>query len=61
MTLIWGRDDSDVPLEVAERALSLLQSGKADVQLIVIDDVGHLVPTKDPTTVRRVLEEMLAK
>ena len=61
VTLIWGRDDSDVPLEVAERALSLLQSGKADVQLVVIDGVGHLVPTKDPTTVRRVLEEMLAK
>lgn len=60
--LVWGRDDTDVPLEVAERARLLLQSGKeADVQLVVIDDVGHLVPTKDPKVLRRVLEEMLAK
>ncbi len=42
--LVWGRQDDEVPVEVAERAAGLL----ADPRLAVLDGVGHDVPTEAP-------------
>ncbi|MBV8463874.1 MAG: alpha/beta hydrolase [Acidimicrobiales bacterium] len=42
--LVWGADDTETPLEVAERALPLFSSAS----LTVLPGVGHLVPTEDP-------------
>jgi pimeloyl-ACP methyl ester carboxylesterase len=63
--LLWGADDSDVPLEIAERALELVGAGEPEahrplVVLEVIPGIGHLVPSRDPASVRRVLEQALA-
>lgn len=43
--LVWGRQDDEVPVEVAERAAGLL----ADPRLTVLDGVGHDVPTEAPS------------
>lgn len=42
--LVWGRQDNEVPVEVAERAAGLL----ADPRLTVLEQVGHDVPTEAP-------------
>lgn len=42
--LVWGRQDDQVPVEVAERAAQML----ADAHLTVLDDIGHFVPTEAP-------------
>jgi pimeloyl-ACP methyl ester carboxylesterase len=46
VTLLWGRDDHVVPLEVAERAETHLEQ----VRLIVVEGVGHDLPTQRPDT-----------
>jgi pimeloyl-ACP methyl ester carboxylesterase len=48
VTLLWGADDTEVPVEVAQRATTLLSSS----QLIVRPGAGHLTPTEIPTDLR---------
>lgn len=54
VSLLWGRDDRDVPLDVAERAMDLLS---APVTLRVLEGVGHLVPTSAPVDLARTVLE----
>jgi pimeloyl-ACP methyl ester carboxylesterase len=48
VTLLWGADDTEVPVEVAERAAGLLKTS----ELIVRPGAGHLTPTEIPTDLR---------
>jgi pimeloyl-ACP methyl ester carboxylesterase len=48
VTLLWGRDDRTVPIEVAERAETLLEQAR----LIVVEGAGHDLPTQRPDTLR---------
>jgi pimeloyl-ACP methyl ester carboxylesterase len=48
VTLLWGRDDSAVPVEIAERAEALLDQAR----LIVVEGAGHDLPTRRPDTLR---------
>jgi pimeloyl-ACP methyl ester carboxylesterase len=48
VTLLWGEDDTEVPVEVAERATTLLASS----DLIVRPGAGHLTPTEIPSDMR---------
>lgn len=43
VALVWGREDTAAPLEIAEEALGMLGSGA----LVVIDGVGHMVPLNE--------------
>ena len=51
--LIWGADDRDVPVSVAETADALLP----DSTLEVLPGVGHLVPLQAPDALRRAIEK----
>lgn len=46
--LLWGNDDTEVPLEVAERAVTHLRHGR----LQVLEGVGHHVCLEAPEAVR---------
>jgi pimeloyl-ACP methyl ester carboxylesterase len=46
--LIWGADDTDVPLEIAERAMQHLSNG----HLTVLEGVGHHVCLEAPEAIR---------
>lgn len=46
--LVWGANDTEVPLEVAERARPLF----AQATLDVLPGVGHLTPTEAPGSLR---------
>ena len=51
VTLLWGADDTDVPLEVAKRAAALIGTdgiSPPPVHLEVLEGIGHLVPTQAP-------------
>jgi len=56
VTLLWGADDTEVPVEVARRAATLLQSS----QLIVRPGAGHLTPTEIPTDLRSAILDGLS-
>ena len=54
--LIWGADDADVPVSVAETAQPLIR----DVTLEVLPGVGHFVPIQAPQALREAIEKALA-
>ena len=59
VSLVWGRDDTEVPLEIAERAVPFFARTTPDLR--VVDGVGHLVPTSSPDALRAAIESQLAK
>ena len=53
--LLWGADDREVPVSVAEAASALL----ADSKLEILPDVGHFLPLEAPEDLRRAIAEAL--
>jgi len=53
--LIWGEDDREVPVSVAETARSLIR----DASLEVLPGVGHFVTAQAPDALRRAIEDAL--
>lgn len=49
--LVWGADDTEVPVEVAERAASVFPAAT----LHLLPGVGHLVPIEAPAELRRLI------
>jgi pimeloyl-ACP methyl ester carboxylesterase len=47
VSLLWGSEDRDVPVEVARRARDLL-GNSPDVRLEEVAGAGHLLPTQRP-------------
>lgn len=58
--MLWGADDSAAPLEQAQIAYRRLADRGADVELRVLDGVGHHVMAERPQVVVGLLEELLA-
>jgi pimeloyl-ACP methyl ester carboxylesterase len=46
--LVWGAEDAEVPVEVAERARARLPSST----LVTLPGIGHLTPTEAPAALR---------
>ena len=59
VTLLWGRDDREVPVAVAERALSVISEGGGRAGLEVLPGVGHFLPTEAPEALRLVVSKAL--
>ena len=56
MTLLWGEEDREVPMDVATRASARLT---ATHTLRSIHGVGHLVPTEAPGELANVVAELI--
>jgi pimeloyl-ACP methyl ester carboxylesterase len=52
VTLLWGEEDHEVPLDVATRAEAILKSAHT---LTTLAGVGHLVPTEAPDALANVV------
>ena len=59
--LLWGEQDQEVPVEVAEKSLRLIRQAGGSAELEVLAGVGHHVPTQAPDAIARVLEEVMAR
>lgn len=57
--LLWGENDHEVPVGVAEKALQVIRQAGGSAELEVLPGVGHLVPTQAPEAIARVLTEEL--
>lgn len=53
--LVWGSDDADARLDVAERAAKLV----GEARLTVVDGAGHLTPLTAPDALRAAVERHL--
>ena len=58
VALVWGENDFDVPLAVAERAQEILLSAGSAVDLSVLPGIGHLTPTEAPLELARMLDRI---
>jgi pimeloyl-ACP methyl ester carboxylesterase len=58
VVLLWGENDSDVPLTVAEAAETILREAGTPVNLRVVEGAGHFVPLESPHSLRQAVEEM---
>lgn len=58
VSMIWGEDDTTVPLEVARRALARLQARPEGpfCELVVCPGAGHLLPLRAPEALREVVD-----
>ena len=59
--LLWGADDAEVPVGVAERAAALLTAAGSEVRFVVEPGVGHLLPVTAPAKLHRAVEEMIGR
>ena len=53
--LLWGKEDHEAPLAIAERLAELI----AGAELQILDGVGHAVPLEAPLALRDAVEKML--
>lgn len=51
--MLWGEDDAEVPISIAEAAQAIL----SDASLDVLPGVGHFVPLEAPDAIRSAIEE----
>ena len=54
--LVWGEDDTDVPVEVARSTLALCRE-----RSYVVSGAGHLTPLTVPGELRAAVERVLAR
>ncbi len=59
--LLWGSEDSEVPVAVAERAAGLLSAAGTEVRLVIEEGVGHLLPVVAPAALHRTVAEMIKR
>ncbi len=57
--LVWGGEDREVPVEVAERARRILSDAGVAATLTVIEGVGHHVPLERPSALRAALDDLV--
>jgi pimeloyl-ACP methyl ester carboxylesterase len=55
--LVWGENDTEVPVGVAERARAILAESGTAVSMSVLPGVGHLTPSEAPDDLRASLGE----
>jgi pimeloyl-ACP methyl ester carboxylesterase len=58
--LVWGDQDLDVPVTVAQRARVLMMRS-SDVALDVLSNTGHLVPTERPDVLMATVQRLVAR
>lgn len=59
VVLLWGEEDREVPVAVAQAALRVIRQGSGAAELEVLPGVGHLVPLEAPDALSRVVGEAL--
>ena len=60
VTMLWGAEDNEVPVEVAHKAHDILAGeGRASVHLEVVEGVGHHLPLEAPDLLEASIRSIL--
>jgi pimeloyl-ACP methyl ester carboxylesterase len=58
LNLIWGANDTEVPLAVAVEAARIVEANGGVANLEVVEGVGHMLPTQAPDSLRFAVENL---
>lgn len=58
VVMVWGAEDREVPVAVAERAVERLAARGVEASLTILAGIGHLVPTESPAALRSAIDEL---
>ena len=61
VTLIWGSADREVPVSIARAAADVIQSQGREVEVEILEGIGHLVPVEAPDALRGAIERALSR
>jgi pimeloyl-ACP methyl ester carboxylesterase len=61
VTLIWGGADREVPVSIARAAAELIEAEGRQVELEILEGIGHLVPLEAPDALRGAIERALKR
>jgi pimeloyl-ACP methyl ester carboxylesterase len=56
--MVWGAEDREVPVGVAESAVERLSARGIEASLTTLAGVGHFVPTESPAALRSAIDEL---
>lgn len=58
--LLWGENDEDVPLVVAQEAARIIErAGNTGVRVSIVEGVGHHLPIESPEAIRHAMGSLL--
>jgi pimeloyl-ACP methyl ester carboxylesterase len=57
--LLWGENDREVPIAVANESARLIVAGGGEADVEVVDDVGHHLPTQAPDSLRAAVGKLI--
>lgn len=58
VVMVWGAEDREVPVVVAERAVERLIARGVEASLTTLAGIGHFVPTESPVALRSAIDEL---
>jgi len=61
VTLIWGGADREVPVSIGRAAAELIEAEGRQVDLEILEGIGHLVPLEAPRALRDAIERALER
>lgn len=61
VSLIWGAADSEVPLSVARAAAELIESEGREVDVEILEGVGHFLPVEAPEALRGAINRAMLR
>ena len=61
VSLIWGAADREVPVGIARAAAEVIASEGREVDLEILEGIGHLLPLEAPEALRRAIERAFAR
>jgi pimeloyl-ACP methyl ester carboxylesterase len=61
VSMVWGAADREVPVSIARAAAEVIGSRGREVELEILDGVGHFVPVEAPDVLRGAIVRALAR
>jgi pimeloyl-ACP methyl ester carboxylesterase len=61
VSMVWGAADREVPVSIARAAAELIGSRGREVELEILEGIGHFVPVEAPDALRGAIVRALAR
>ncbi|MEX1126821.1 MAG: alpha/beta hydrolase [Acidimicrobiia bacterium] len=61
VSLIWGAADREVPVSIARAVAEVIKAEGREVELEILEGIGHHVPVEAPDALRGAIERALAR